>query len=112
MKNACTLFEVTCPWTEFDKQCKTGKDLEDALLQNKLTQGFVRRLLSYADDCKLFMAEGKIRHGLYVSHLQYDMARNISDEDVKKQIAKITQAEEFENSRIAISYALYKTRNA
>ena len=88
MKNACTLFEVTCPWTEFDKQCKTGKDLEDALLQNKLTQGFVRRLLSYADDCKLFMAEGKIRHGLYVSHLQYDMARNISDEDVKNKLRK------------------------
>lgn len=111
-KNACTLFEVTCPWTEFDKQCQTGKDIERALLQGELSQGFVRRLLSYADDCKLFMAEGKIRHGLYVSHLQYDMARNISDEDTKKQIAEITQAEKFENSRIAISYALYKTRNA
>lgn len=112
MKNACTLFNVTCPWTEFDKQCQTGKELEKALLQNKLTQGFVRRLLTYADECKSFLTEGKIKHGLYISHLQYDMARNISDESIKKQIAEITQAEEFENSRIAISYALYKTRNA
>ena len=112
MKNACTLFGVTCTWDEFDKQCQTGNGLEKELLQGKLTQGFVRRLLSYGDDCKLFMEKGEIRRGLYISHLQYDMARNISDAETKKQIAKITQAKEFENSRIAISYALYKTRNA
>lgn len=112
MKNACTLFGVTCSWNEFDTQYNTGKGLETALLQKKLTQGFVRRLLSYADECKLFMHEGKIRHGLYASHLQYDMARNIEEESIKNQIAQMTKPEEFENSRIAISYALYKTRNA
>lgn len=114
-KNACTVFGIPCSWAEFEKQYKNGQWLEEKILENKVSQGFVRRLLSYADECKSFSEKGEIRCGLYVSHLQYDIARNITDKtdpdkEIRNNVFSMTQAQEFENARVAISYALYKTR--
>lgn len=114
-KNACTVFGIPCSWAEFEKQYKNGQWLEEKILENKISQGFVRRLLSYADECKRFSEYGEIRCGLYVSHLQYDIARNITDKtdpdrEIRNKVFSVTQAQEFENARVAISYALYKTR--
>lgn len=112
-KNACTLFDRTCSWAQFEKELAQGAWLESTVQEKKISQGFVRRLLVYAEECKDFLAQGDIKKGLYTAHLKYDIARNIDDEafDIKKNIETMTSAQEFQNSRIAISYALYKTRS-
>lgn len=113
-KNAATLFGVSASWPEFHSQLKRGDWLEELCLKGHVTQGFVRRLLGYARDCRDF-ANGQIRKGLYLSHLAYDMARNcdekkIDPEDMKKLKALGQDKENFPRAELSISWALYRTR--
>ncbi len=110
VKNACTIFEVTCSWQDFEKQMKQAEWLEDSVRNQTVTYGLVRRLLHYSSECKLFQNTGKMQHGLYISHMQYDLARNVQDEALRDAILLMATPDTFQHSRIAISHAIYNTR--
>lgn len=110
-KNACHIFGNSLFWHDFDKQVGKGSDLVEKIHEQEVTQGLVRRLLEYSDDCKAFCEEGKLKKGLYLSHLAYDLERNVMGEVLKTEIQQwATDLPAFTKARVAITYALYKTR--
>lgn len=112
VKDAVTLFGVTCPWAEFTGQLEKGEWLEELCQKGKITQGFVRRLLGYSRQARAFAA-GDISAGLYRSHMIYDMARNCKkdlDEDDRQDLLALCHDKDFERMEISITWALYRTR--
>lgn len=111
VKNAVTLFGLTCPWQEFSPQLEKGEWLEDMCLKGNITQGLVRRLLGYSRQARAF-AKGDISAGLYHSHMAYDMARNCKemDPDDLKELREMVHSKSFEQMEISVTWALYRTR--
>ena len=114
VKNAVTLFGVTCPWKEFGIRLSLGEWLEKLCLDGTLSQGFVRRLLEYSRKARAFAA-GDISCGLYRSHMVYDISRNFAQKkgfppDVLRQLQSLSYAKDFENMEISVTWALYRTR--
>lgn len=112
VKNAVSLFGVTCPWTKLSSQLEKGEWLEDLCLSGGVTQGFVRRLLGYSRQARDF-AGGDVSAGLYRSHMVYDMARNCSKNiaaDDRDDLQALCHEEDFKEMEIAITWALYRTR--
>lgn len=113
-KNAATLFGVTATWPEFEKLLENGHWLEKLCLNDEISRGLVRRMLGYARDCRAF-CEGDIRKGLYLSHLDYDIARNCSDKDgetANRLRAMGQDKNSFPMEELGISWAIYRTRTA
>ena len=122
-KNAVTLFGVTASWEEFTGLLQEAKWLEQMCLEQKITQGMLRRILSYARDCQAFTGEKdqeafELSKGLYLSHFAYDLKRNAAElakdspEDYKQLNDLVHDKDHFCLSEMSISWALYRTRIA
>lgn len=115
VKNAVTLFGVTCPWPDFSPQLEKGEWLEGLWLKGGITQGFVRRLLGYSRQARAF-AEGALVEGMYRSHMTYDMARNCREgkegmaPDDLQQLRVMCHSKDFGRMETGITWALYRTR--
>lgn len=112
-KNAFTLFGVTTSWDNFNNLFEFAEKLENMCLSNSLSQGLTRRLLGYAKDAHKFW-DGDMRCGLYLAHLEYDLARTGEGLGVEKgNILKRGQdAKSFSVTQISFSWALYRTRTS
>lgn len=112
-KNAATLFGVTADWQLFRRLCEDGLWLEELCLSGATTQGFVRRLMRYARDCRAFL-KGQIYKGLYLSHMAYDIKRNCSSRMKASDLERLRlwgqNKESFSKAELSISWALYRTR--
>jgi len=117
-KDAATLFGVTAAWKKdgnstvkpFGDLLDDGRWLEELCLKGAVTQGFVRRLLGYARECRDFNG-GDIRKGLYLSHMAYDMKRNCADTPDMERLRRMGQdRENFPRAELGITWALYRTR--
>lgn len=115
-KNAATLFGVTCSWQDFATRMENGKRLEQLCLGGKVTQGFVRRLLGYARDCRAFLRDGDIGKGLYISHMAYDIARNCDGKTLGSNnltwLQGLAHTRGFSDMEMDITFALYRTRRS
>ena len=109
-KDAATLFGVTAAWPLFQKLLEGGQWLEELCLRGDVTQGFVRRLLGYARECRDFN-KGDMRKGLYLSHMAYDMKRNCKETPDMERLRRMGQDKEnFPCAELGITWALYRTR--
>lgn len=115
-KNAVTLFGVTCAWEDFGPLLDKGERFGGFILDRKITTGLAQRLLRYSRDAAAVNG-GPIRSGLYLSHMSYDLRRNVDekkfaeDEEGLRELLGIG----FEPGLMArlglpVSYALYRTR--
>lgn len=139
-RNRLHLFGITVPWTKpvatvNDAQVDFAELEEWAeLLQksldpnlpdgdpNKLTTAFVHRLLGYSEQCREWLqslqgGKPKTQNLLYMSHLAYDIARNIKDEEGKSEVKeKLVALTDLNNNplmsklRLPITWALLKLR--
>ena len=139
-RNRLQLFGTTVPWTkpvakENDEQVDFDdlKDWAELLIKcldpdlqnsdpNKLSMAFAHRLLGYSEQCRkwrLTPENGKLdtQNLLYMSHLAYDIARNIKDEEGKSEVkARLIALTDLANSplmsqlRLSITWALLKHR--
>ncbi len=112
-KDAVTLFGVTCQFAKFSGRMQFGEWLERLCLGGKVTQGFVRRLLGYARECRAFL-NGDIGKGMYISHLAYDIARNCDEAKVAPddltRLRKLAHDLDFPDMEMGITFAIYRTR--
>ena len=112
VKNAVSLFGVTCDWSELPGQLEQGEWLEELCLNGDITQGFVRRLLGYSRQAKRFLS-GDVSAGLYRSHMVYDITRNCSksmNRDDFDTLLALCHDKRFEQMEISTTWALYRTR--
>lgn len=115
VKNAVTLFGTTAEWEAFGTLLTKGEWLYDLLRLGKVPMGLGGRLLYYGNERRAFVG-GDIKRGIYLSHMQYDFTRNISEKSVpdrveRERILGIQQDDFFlEHMRLPVSYALYRLR--
>ena len=112
LKNAVSLFGVTCAWSDLPVQMEQGEWLEELCLNGNITQGFVRRLLGYSRQAKKF-SSGDVSAGLYRSHMVYDITRNCDetmDKDDFDKLLALCHDKSFEQMEISATWALYRTR--
>lgn len=113
-KNAVSLFSTTVHWNDFNKLLEEGKWFEQLLLSEDISAGMANRLLHYGEQCRRFQ-EGLIRDGLYLSHMTYDLHRNLDEEKVAKEdFVRINALKNnnfvMKHMRLPMSYALYRVR--
>ncbi len=76
-KNAVTIFGVSGHWAQARELLDAGRELADLCGKGMVSRGFIRRLLGYSRECGAFArGENLALNGLYLSHFQYDLARN------------------------------------
>ncbi|MGN0008082.1 MAG: type III-A CRISPR-associated protein Cas10/Csm1 [Desulfovibrionaceae bacterium] len=114
-KNAVTLFDVTCSWEAFAHTLECGERLEALCTEGCVSQGFVRRLLGYARECREFR-RGDVAKGLYLSHMRYDMQRNCDERKISSDdllwLKALPHATDFPDIRAGATWALYRTRRS
>jgi len=114
-KNAVTLFETCVGWKEFATLLAKGDWLHGLLRDKKVPKGLAGRLLYYGNERRAFVA-GEIERGIYLSHMNYDFARNITEKIVKnpKERAEILALQQdqqlLEKIRLPVTWALYRQR--
>lgn len=114
-KDAVTLFDTTVSWQDFSRLLERGDWLHALLRDGAIPRGLGSRLLYYGRERKAFLA-GKVKRGIYLSHMRYDFARNITARTVREQRDReeilAIQQDEFllEHIRLPISWALYRLR--
>ena len=117
VKNAITVFGTTVSWEEYQKCLQDGEKLNEALDNNELlSTGVVYKMIDFANRAKN-AENGNLREMTWASNFRYMVARDLKDEDVKKQELKnwflgFGTPEEMKKSRIAVSFALYKQRKS
>ncbi|KYC48404.1 MAG: HD domain protein [Candidatus Methanofastidiosum methylothiophilum] len=116
-KNKITLFETTVTWKEFKKLMDEANKLFYLLDRKKISQAFLYRLLQYHNMNKLITKDHKniSRNILWISHLYYDIARNLKDEnnidyEKNKNYLKEFVHNYIQTLRIPVSYVLYRVR--
>jgi CRISPR-associated protein Csm1 len=77
LKNAVSLFGEVVPWDQLGKLLQRGQELDDLMQRGVLPSGLVNRLLGYSRQRRRFRQHRQMRDGLYLSHLAYDLARNL-----------------------------------
>ncbi|RMG24667.1 MAG: hypothetical protein D6732_23400, partial [Methanobacteriota archaeon] len=129
IKNSFSLFNSVLNWDEWNWLKKWMEFFDQKLKENKSEQGhtkinsaFLYRLLRYQRMAIDYCKNGKIEGLLYLSHLSYDIARNIQTDknpDMKRELSflhKLSQIHNpverkiIEHIHIPIFYALYKHR--
>lgn len=116
-KNSVTVFDTTVSWDDFKKLSGEGNWFVDLIRNKKVSIGLVRRLLDYSDDFIAFTKNGEIRRGLYLSHMTYDFARNVSDKnfDSDEERTKVYGMKQnhflLEHMKLPVTIALNKTRS-
>jgi CRISPR-associated protein Csm1 len=115
VKNGVTLFGVTTGWERFEQLLDKGRWIEGLILENKMTLGLARRLMSYTDAHRRFM-DGHIKAGMYKSHMEYDFSRNVYDHLRDKAesdsiSANLRSEDALQDLRLPLSWALYHLRS-
>ncbi len=123
-KNAITLFGTTVSWEEYEKCLEDGKLLESLLENKKLSTGVIYKFLDFANRAERTLGKKEEQDGvadvselinpkdrIWKSNLIYIISRNVKDSEIKAKLTKFGESpESMINSRIAISYALYRQR--
>lgn len=116
-KNAVTLFNISSHWPEADKLLDTGRWLASICETGAISRAFLRRLLGYSRQCREFYKGRKLaKNGLYISHLEYDIARNLKDSSgqasgARQRIRELAQDKDiFAKAEMGIAWAIYRTR--
>ncbi len=129
IKNSFSLFNSVLNWDEWNWLKKGMEFFDEKLKENKSEQGYTKinsaflyRLLRYQQMALDYCKHEKIEGLLYLSHLSYDIARNIQSDknpDMKRELSflhKLSQIHNptdrkiIEHIHIPIFYALYKHR--
>ncbi len=114
-KNAICLFDTCVSWSDFAPLLAKGDWLHGLLRDNKVPKGLAGRLLYYGNERRAFVA-GAIERGIYLSHMNYDFARNITEKSVKdpRERADILALQQdqklLEKIRLPVTWALYRQR--
>lgn len=114
-KNGVCLFDTCVDWDEFERLLDKGDWLHGLLRDRKVPRGLLGRLLYYGRERKAFLG-GEIRRGIYLSHMKYDFARNITEKTVRdaqerSAIFALQQDERLlEMIRLPVTWALYRQR--
>ncbi len=123
-KNAITLFGTTVSWEEYEKCLEDGKLLESLLENKKLSTGVIYKFLDFANRAEKTLGKKEDQDGvadvselinpkdrIWKSNLIYIISRNVKDSEIKAKLTKFGESpESMINSRIAVSYALYRQR--
>lgn len=116
-KNAVTVFNVSAHWQDANKLLGDGEWLQAMCDSRQISRGFLRRLLGYSRECRDFYEGKKLaKNGLYLSHLQYDLARNWkganaqADEELVRLKVMAQDRELFPKMEMGIAWAIYRTR--
>lgn len=121
-KNAVTIFNVSAHWQDAAKLLENGAWLAELCGSGRISRGFLLRLLGYARQCHDFYEGKKLaQNGLYLSHLQYDLARNWNEKGGRQGAAQadadlarlkvIAQDKNlFPKMEMGIAWAIYRTR--
>ena len=122
-KNGVALFGDVVSWEELTAQIDRGKELEKLIDSNVLPSGLANRLLRYSRQKRKFMRDHQMRDLLYRSHMSYDFARNLSEQqftgnsftrdDYQRFVSGWTGSDEtwLEQAEIPLHYALYRVRS-
>jgi len=117
-KNSVTMFDTTVSWDDFRKLYEEGNWFVDLIRKKKVSIGLIRRLLGYSEDFIAFTQKGKIRQGIYLSHMSYDFARNVNnnfDNNNDEENVKIQGMKQnhflLEHMKLPVTIALNKTRS-
>ncbi len=114
-KNAVNLFSTTAGWDDFARLIEKGDWLHALIRDGHVPRGLGTRLLYYGNERQAFL-DGDIKRGIYLSHMQYDFARNINEKTVKntqeREAILGIQGNEFllDHIRLPVSWALYRLR--
>lgn len=114
-KNAVNLFGTTASWEDFIRLLEKGDWLHALIRDGVVPRGLASRLLYYGEERRAFLA-GDIKRGIYISHMQYDFARNITEKSVndarkRAAIMAIQQDERLlDHIRLPVTWALYRLR--
>jgi CRISPR-associated protein Csm1 len=112
-KDHVSLFGISVGWDEFEALIAMGEDCLRFIEEEKITKGFVYRLLQYARDERM-VRQGNVHkeHTLWRSHFYYDIARNGKNLECKEKEDLITAIEKNITSlEIPVQYALYSLRD-
>jgi CRISPR-associated protein Csm1 len=123
-KNAITLFGTTVSWEEYEKCLEDGKLLESLLENKKLSTGVIYKFLDFANRAEKTLGKKEGQDGvadvselinpkdrIWKSNLIYIISRNVKDSEIKAKLTKFGESpDSMINSRIAVSYALYRQR--
>lgn len=119
LKNAVTVFDTTVDWTSFDSALKDGDLLENLLENQTVSQGVIYKMIDFANRAKKvkggnirdLLSMGDIKNRTWKSNFYYIITRNVKDETSKNKLLDFASDDEkMINSKIAVSYALYKQR--
>ncbi len=116
-KNAVTIFNITCSWDTFKRELNFGKKLTEKLRKEVITRGMLYRLLKYAKMKENVEKEGKYVDAIWRSKLYYDVARNLKvpkNEEVSEKenlLIEFNHLLSEKEGKVAVSYAIYKTRD-
>lgn len=114
-KNAVCLFDTCVGWPQFAILIDKGDWMHGLLRDRKVPKGLAGRLLYYGNERRAFVA-GEIARGIYLSHMNYDFARNINEKTVKdaRERADILALQHdqdlLEKIRLPVTWALYRQR--
>lgn len=119
-KNSLTLFNTTVSWNKFAELMCLANKLEPYIKlaknaesdrENESGKGLFYRLLFYGDKARALDLNNKAinpRDALWISHFNYDVARNINES--KREQFKELCLDNMKEIRIPVSYVLYKNR--
>jgi CRISPR-associated protein Csm1 len=111
-KNSISVFGVTVCWKKYGQSLKDGETIFEYMNSNKVSSAVVYKMIDFANRAQAVKA-GKLRDLLWMSNYRYIITRNI-EAQYKETLDFFNQfgvsPEAMEQSRIAVSYALYKNR--
>jgi CRISPR-associated protein Csm1 len=112
-KNGISVFNVTVSWDEYKKSLEDGKAIKKYLIDEKtVSSAMVYKIIDLANRAQK-VNEGSMREHdrLWMSNFRYIITRNIDSEKNKEAFETFGKfgvcPKAMENSRIAVSYALY-----
>lgn len=107
------LFATTIPWERFDDMEGWQQFLYQNLRSGDISTALVYRILRYSQQCRGWLETKETRNLLYLSHLAYDIARNIEDKEVKGKLEPLTDlhnSQLMSQLQLPITWALLKCR--
>ena len=115
-RNRIGIFGTTLLWKDFDGSLEDGRFLYDykSPQGEKISHGFLYRLLRYYQMDQRVRKDGSIRDVLWKSQLRYDMARNCKDQALRDRLDRMVPLtvtrDTMERLKVAVTYALYLGR--
>ncbi len=129
-KNKVTVFGTSIEWNEwaklqewfefFDQKLQQSKDENRIYSLTKINSAFLYRLLKYREMAESYFNNGDVKGLLFLSHLSYDIKRNIEmsiekNPDIKRELKMLQRLMDVKNKEIRkihipIFYAFYNNR--